>query len=133
MCAKAPYNSLQVKSSQFYSVTLWEHRIRSRVKIVHKFFKSLAKLASSLVWRVVKNVHSSSQKRKQLAQNIKTVSEGEKTLARLVSGFVFLHANPEFYSHLASGRVVIRTPATGMHHNLAYQRGSAWHTKYIRW
>jgi hypothetical protein len=28
---------------------------------------------------------------------------GKKTLARLESGFVFLLANPEFYSHLASG------------------------------
>jgi hypothetical protein len=28
---------------------------------------------------------------------------GEKSLARLASGFVFLLANPEFYSHLASG------------------------------
>jgi hypothetical protein len=34
---------------------------------------------------------------------------GGKTLARLASGFVFLLANPEF-SHLASWRVVIRTP-----------------------
>jgi hypothetical protein len=35
---------------------------------------------------------------------------GEKTLARLASGFVFLLANSEFYSHLANWRVVIRTP-----------------------
>jgi hypothetical protein len=34
-----------------------------------------------------------------------------KKIARLASGFVFLLANPEFYSHLASWRVVIRTPA----------------------
>jgi hypothetical protein len=27
-----------------------------------------------------------------------------------VSGFAFLLANPKFYSHLASWRVVIRTP-----------------------
>jgi hypothetical protein len=37
--------------------------------------------------------------------------EGKKALARLASGFTFLVANPEFYSHLASWRVVIRTPA----------------------
>jgi hypothetical protein len=35
--------------------------------------------------------------------------EGKK-IARLASGFVFLLAIPEFYSHLASWRVVIRTP-----------------------
>jgi hypothetical protein len=35
---------------------------------------------------------------------------GEKTLTRLASGFVCLLANPEFYSHLASWQVVIRTP-----------------------
>jgi hypothetical protein len=34
-------------------------------------------------------------------------SEREKTLARLASWFVFLLANPEFHSHLASWRVVI--------------------------
>jgi hypothetical protein len=35
---------------------------------------------------------------------------GEKILARLASGFVFLLAKPEFYSHLASWRVVFWTP-----------------------
>jgi hypothetical protein len=35
---------------------------------------------------------------------------GKKNLARLVSGFVFSLAKPEFYSHLVSWRVVIRTP-----------------------
>jgi hypothetical protein len=35
---------------------------------------------------------------------------GEKTLARLANGFAFLLAKPEFYSHLASWRVVIGTP-----------------------
>jgi hypothetical protein len=29
---------------------------------------------------------------------------------RLASGFVFLLTNPEFYLHLTSWRVVIRTP-----------------------
>jgi hypothetical protein len=51
------------------------------------------------------------QVRKQLAQHIEIVSERGKNLARLVSGFVFLRANPEFYSHLAGWRVVFRTPA----------------------
>jgi hypothetical protein len=36
--------------------------------------------------------------------------EGKKFLARLAGGFIFLLANPEFYSHLASWRVGIRTP-----------------------
>jgi hypothetical protein len=34
---------------------------------------------------------------------------GKITFARLASGFVFLLANPEFYSYLASWRVVIHT------------------------
>jgi hypothetical protein len=41
---------------------------------------------------------------------------GEKTLAMLAHVFVFLFANPEFYSHLANWRVVIAPlvdPATG--------------------
>jgi hypothetical protein len=38
---------------------------------------------------------------------------GEKTLARLASWFVFLLANPEFHSHLASWRVVTRNPKDG--------------------
>jgi hypothetical protein len=36
---------------------------------------------------------------------------GKKKLSRLASRFVFLFANPEFYLHLASWRVVIGTPA----------------------
>jgi hypothetical protein len=46
-----------------------------------------------------------------MAKNIERVSEREKKLARLasLSGFVFLLANSN--SHLASWRVVIRTPA----------------------
>jgi hypothetical protein len=47
--------------------------------------------------------------RKQLAQSIEIVSEREEKLASLVIGFVFLLAKPEFYSHLASWQVVIRT------------------------
>jgi hypothetical protein len=41
---------------------------------------------------------------------------GGKTLARLASMFVFLLAIPEFYLHLASWRVVIRTPAINIYH-----------------
>jgi hypothetical protein len=37
----------------------------------------------------------------------------EKKLASMASWFVNLLANLEFYSHLASWRVVIRTPASG--------------------
>jgi hypothetical protein len=48
---------------------------------------------------------------RELAKNIERVSEREKkTLARLLSGFEFLLAKPDFYSHLASWRVVILTP-----------------------
>jgi hypothetical protein len=50
------------------------------------------------------------QIRKQLAKNIERISARRKTLASPASGFVFLLGNPEFYSHLASWRVVIRTP-----------------------
>jgi hypothetical protein len=35
---------------------------------------------------------------------------GEETLAKLANGFIFLLAKPEFFSHLASWREVIRTP-----------------------
>jgi hypothetical protein len=59
-------------------------------------------------WRVVQYFHSPSQK--QLAKSIKRVSERKKNLTRLASGFAFVLANHEFYSHLASWRVVIRTP-----------------------
>jgi hypothetical protein len=50
------------------------------------------------------------QTRKQLAQSIEIISDRENTVARLASGFVYLLGNPDFYSHLASWRVVIRTP-----------------------
>jgi hypothetical protein len=69
---------------------------------VDTFFKTLAKLASNYKFLLAV--------RKQLVQYIEIVSEREKTLARLASGFVFLLVNPDFYSHLASWRVVIRTP-----------------------
>jgi hypothetical protein len=39
------------------------------------------------------------------------------TRASLASGFLFLLAKPEFHSHLASWRVVIRTPALGHMHS----------------
>jgi hypothetical protein len=67
------------------------------------FFKILAKLASSSVFSLAVG--------KQLAKNIERVRERGKSLARLVSRIVFLFANPEFYSHLASWRVVNRTPS----------------------
>jgi hypothetical protein len=59
-------------------------------------------------WRVVKNIPSPSQKiTGPIFRNCQL--EGKK-LARLASEFVFLLANPEFYSYLASWQVVIRTP-----------------------
>jgi hypothetical protein len=60
-----------------------------------------------------RSVFSLAKSEKQLARNIVRVSEmgKKKSLASLASGFVFLFANPEFYSHLISWRVVIRTPA----------------------
>jgi hypothetical protein len=71
---------------------------------VDKFFK----LASSLVFSLAK------LKKKKLAKNIEGVSECEKTLARLASVFfLVLLANPDFYSYLASWRVVICTPGIG--------------------
>jgi hypothetical protein len=45
-----------------------------------------------------------------LAKNIRVSERGKKSLTRLGNGFVFLLAKPEFYSHLASWRVVIHTP-----------------------
>jgi hypothetical protein len=54
----------------------------------------LAKLASRLIF-------VTHQVRKQLAKNTVRISDGGKKLARLAYGFVFLLANPEFYSHLA--------------------------------
>jgi hypothetical protein len=51
------------------------------------------------------------------------VSEmGKKQLARLASGFVLLLDNPEFYSHLASWRVVIYT--------LIYDTAGIWFDDY---
>jgi hypothetical protein len=59
--------------------------------------------------RADQHFHSPRQKPTGQKQR-KGQGEGEKNLARLAIGFVFLLANPEFYSHLASWRVVIRTP-----------------------
>jgi hypothetical protein len=53
---------------------------------VDKFFKTLASLASCSIFSLTKSENG------------------------LASGFVFLLANPEFYLHLASWRVVTRTP-----------------------
>jgi hypothetical protein len=55
------------------------------------------------------------QVRKQLAKNIERVCERDKkNPTRVASGFVFLLAKPEFYSHLASWRVLISTPGYGL-------------------
>jgi hypothetical protein len=70
-----------------------------------KFFKTLAKLVSSLDELGI----FTRPIRKQLAKKIERVSEMGKKLARLASGFASSLANPEFYSHLASWRVVICT------------------------
>jgi hypothetical protein len=64
---------------------------------VDKFFKTLEIFTRQI--------------RKQLSKIYKGSERGKKTLASLASGFIFLLANPEFYSHLASWRMVIRTPA----------------------
>jgi hypothetical protein len=70
---------------------------------VNKFFKTLAKLASSSVFSLAKSENNWPKYREGKR-------EGKEPLARLASGFVFLFANSEFYSNLASWRVVIRTP-----------------------
>jgi hypothetical protein len=75
-----------------------------KLRGVDKVFKTLAKLASRL-----KCFHSPKTEN-NWPKNIERVSEKGKTLARLASGFVFLLANHEFYSHLARWRVVIPTP-----------------------
>jgi hypothetical protein len=76
---------------------------------VNKFFKTLTKLASSSQFSLTK---SKNNWRNNWPNTWKLSVRGKK-IARLTSGFVFLLANPEFYSHLASWRVVIRTPALG--------------------
>jgi hypothetical protein len=60
-------------------------------------------------WRAVKDFHSLSQK--TTGPIYRNCQWGEKFLARLANGFVFLLAKSEFYLHLASWRVFIRTPA----------------------
>jgi hypothetical protein len=76
-----------------------------------------SKLIIYIIYRGVNKIFKifTRQVRKQLAKNIERVCKREKKLVRLASGFVFLLTNPEFYSHLASWRVVIRTPATYMY------------------
>jgi hypothetical protein len=61
-------------------------------------------------WRVDQHFHSPRQKTTGQKYR-KRQQKGKKSLARMASGFVFLLANPEFYSQLASWRVVIFTPA----------------------
>jgi hypothetical protein len=72
-------------------------------KGVDKFFKTLAKLANIQEFSLAKS--------EKMVKNTERVSERGKTIVRLASGFVFLLANPEFCSHLASWRVVIFTPS----------------------
>jgi hypothetical protein len=64
---------------------------------VDKFYKTHAKLASSLAFSLAKSENNN------WPIILKVSVRGEKTIARLTSGFVILLANPEFYSHLASG------------------------------
>jgi hypothetical protein len=74
---------------------------------VGMFFKTLAKLGSSL-----KNFHSPSKQQQKNWPHLQKLSvRGETILTRLASGFVFLLAKPEFYSHLASWRMVTQAPA----------------------
>jgi hypothetical protein len=63
---------------------------------VNKFFKTLAKLVSSSGFPHAKSENNWPQIYR------KGKYEG-KQVARLANGLVFLLANPEFYSHLASG------------------------------
>jgi hypothetical protein len=67
----------------------------SIVRGVNKLLKTLAKLVSSSVISLAKSENN-------WAKNRETVSERETNLARLASGFVFLLANSELYSHLSS-------------------------------
>jgi hypothetical protein len=50
--------------------------------------------------------------------------EGKKQLVRLTSGFVFSLANPKFYSHLASWRMVICTPVIRYKHSHKARRSA---------
>jgi uncharacterized ion transporter superfamily protein YfcC len=56
----------------------------------------IAKVANSSVFSLAK-----SEKNQKYRKSKR--EEEKKNLARLASGFVFLLANPEFYSQLASG------------------------------
>jgi hypothetical protein len=70
---------------------------------VNKLFKTLARLASRPVFSLAKSEND-------WPKLWKGYMRGEKALAWMAIGFVFLLANLEFYLHLASWRVVIRTP-----------------------
>jgi hypothetical protein len=84
---------------QFDSLILTSFTI---IMTVDMCFKTHAQLASSSEFSLAKSEKN--------WPNIEKLSVGgEKTLARLASGFVFLLANPDFNSSLASWRVVIRT------------------------
>jgi hypothetical protein len=82
---------------------------RSRYNViargVNNFFKTLAK-----------NVHSQSQK--TTGPIIEVVCERKKPSPDWRVKFVFLLTNPVFYSHMASWRVVIRTPGMKRHRYL---------------
>jgi hypothetical protein len=65
---------------------------------VDKFFKTLAKLASRPTFSLAK-----------IENNWPNILKGS-VKGGLVSELVFLLANREFYLHLASWRVVFRTP-----------------------
>jgi hypothetical protein len=73
------------------------------------FFKILAKLASSLEFSLAKSENNWPKIEKKKKKH--GLVREKKILVRLASGFVYLFAKPEFYSHLASWRVVIRTSA----------------------
>jgi hypothetical protein len=77
---------------------------------VDTFFHTLA--------RGVENFYSPNQKTTRDWAKNNSLRENKT----LVSGFLFLLAKPEFYSHLAGWRVVIRTPAvhflTMAHHDI---------------
>jgi hypothetical protein len=74
---------------------------------VDMFFKTLA----------IQYFHSPSHKTTDQKYRKGLVRRGKK-LARLASGFVFLLANPEFYSHLASGYPQPLNSSLATHHHL---------------
>jgi hypothetical protein len=67
---------------------------------VNKFLQTLAKVANSKELSLANS---------ELGEE-KSVRGVIKTLVKLASGFLGLHAKPKFHLRLASWRVVIRTP-----------------------